>query len=192
MTPLLPTPKPTHRSEQRLEPDFYQTAVGISHAQVIHLSHRLHSRLNSPWPHFNWNPSMVVKWTWEKRFNPSPFPRSCLQEEVSVLVSGSGSGERSSPGQEDHISRWSWPLSNMWGPRRESELATNDGLILPWVIRNHTLLSEHINDDGILFVLVVVQSLTCSYIYKDIWTNCHHLPVFCLITKEFEMAKSCI
>lgn len=79
MTSLLPTPKPTRK--QRLEPEFYQTAMGISHAQVIHPPQRLHSHLNSPWPHFNWNPSMVVKWSWEKWFNPAPFSFSCLQEE---------------------------------------------------------------------------------------------------------------
>lgn len=79
----------------------------------------------------------------------------------------------------------------MWGPRRDSELVTNDGLMLCSAIRNHTLLSELRNDGDILFVLIV-QNYKCSSAYIDIRINFNCWPVLCPITKEFEVAVSSI
>ena len=168
VTPLLPILKPTPSRKHTQEPRFYQTAMGISHAhRWLTLPHTLCSHLNSPWPHVNWNPSIIVK-------SKMDLGRAVQSSSLFLLL----------PLRRKKCPCW-WitvaqvrcyhqgngiPSPNcleLWvrcrGPRRDSELGPNDRLILGWIVRNHTLLSELRNEDNILFLLIIVQNHICSY-----------------------------
>ena len=139
-----PPEENTHRS--------YQTAMGISHThRWLTLPHTLCGHLNSPWPHANWNPSIIVKSKMDlgravqssSLFLLLPLRRKkCLCWWVTVVQV-----------RRYHQGKWI-PSPNcleLWvrcrGPRRDSELGPNDRLILGWIVRNHTLLSELRNED---------------------------------------------